>query len=98
MSFRTGSPVNGRSFQSLSFQAWCCASYWPCRFVATLAGSCFNLAFTVALLAALGWLSYRSLMGDRADEKYRQVVAAEGRQTSRVFALAGHEGIPRPGR
>jgi ubiquinol-cytochrome c reductase cytochrome b subunit len=57
-------------------------------------GWAFNAAFAVAVLVAIVCLSYRSLRADRADKKYREAVAAEDRQTDRVFALAEHEGIP----
>ena len=60
-------------------------------------GHAFNVVLTAALLAAVVYLSYRSFAADRSDEKYGRAVAAEERQTARIFDLAEHEGIPPAG-
>lgn len=60
-------------------------------------GHVFNVVFTLALVAALGGLTYESLVEDRDDAQHQQAIAFEHWQARRIDELIRHEGIPPAG-
>ncbi len=60
-------------------------------------GHAFNVAFTVALLIALGGLSYYSLAKDRDNPSHQRAIAWEQKQALRVCELVRRDGIPASG-
>jgi len=60
-------------------------------------GHAFNVVFTVALLIALGGLSYYSLAKDRDNPAHQRAITLEKKQALRVCELARREGIPPTG-
>lgn len=60
-------------------------------------GQVFNVLFTVAVLAALVVLSYRSLAKDRDNPEHQKAIALEKRQAERVRELIRHQGVPPAG-
>ncbi len=60
-------------------------------------GHCFNVAFTLAVLAGLGGLTYYSYAKDRGDEAHQAAIAAEKQQAVRTYELVRRHGIPPTG-
>ena len=61
------------------------------------AGHRFNMAFTVALLGAVGWLSWYCWAHDAGNPQHQAAIAAEREQADRTRELARGQGIPPTG-